>query len=189
MSKNKILVSVIVIIIVLAAGAWLIFNPSSQQKTDTEKQMEVAAGMIKEKGPLPGGDIINEEQIVVSSEGEPVKIDVMPNSPEAPKAVVVDKKKLPTEAVKIEVGDGKFTPENFTVKANAPVSLAFISTDKKVHVITFSDASLAALAFGVPAGQTKAMTFNAPSEPGVYDFHCDVPGHRAEGELGTMTVE
>ncbi len=39
----------------------------------------------------------------------------------------------------------------FTVSAAVPVSLTFISTDKKVQIITFSDSTVAALALVVPA--------------------------------------
>jgi uncharacterized cupredoxin-like copper-binding protein len=36
--------------------------------------------------------------------------------------------------------------------------------------------------------ETRAITFQAP-EPGEYEFYCDVPGHEARGEVGTMIVE
>jgi len=138
---------------------------------------------------IPGADLINVEQIVVNNLGEPVKVDVMPNSPEAPKAVEVSKKDLAAEVVEIKVANNRFSPDTFTVSSGAPVSLAITSNDKKTHVITFTDSSLAALAFGVPPSKTKAMTFNAPLEPGRYEFKCDVPGHKAAGEVGYMIVE
>lgn len=189
MSKNKLFPLLILAALVVASVIWLLVRPSATENNDTEKKMEEAAAMIADNSPLPGGNAVNSDQVVVTSAGKPVQIDVMPNDPEAPKAVVVDKNKLSAETVKVEVGEGSFQPASFKVTAGAPVSLAFISTDKKVHVITFSDSALAALAFAVPAGQTKAMTFNAPKEPGDYEFHCDVPGHRAAGEVGIMTVK
>jgi plastocyanin len=38
----------------------------------------------------------------------------------------------------------------------------------------------------VPIGANRRVTFNAP--PGRYEFYCRVPGHRAAGMHGTLTV-
>ncbi len=188
MSKNKLtIVIILVALLVIIAIVW--WRWSIAQKSNIQSVAPINTSASADKAVLPGGNKINAENKVVTAEGAPVKSDVMPNSPEAPKAVVVEPKKLSEAVVKIEVGNNKFSPASFTVKAGAPVSLAFSSVDKKVHVITFSDPSLAALAFGVGSGQIKAMSFNAPSAPGSYEFHCDVPGHKATGEIGTMIVE
>jgi len=188
MSKNKsvILVSILAVLLITVIVWW---RWSIAQKSNVQPAAPINTSVSTDKAVLPGGDKINADNKVVTAEGVPVKSDVMPNSPEAPKAVVVEKKKLSEEVVKVEVGSNKFSPASFTVKAGAPVSLAFSSVDKKVHVITFSDSSLAALAFAVGADQIKAMSFNAPTAPGSYEFHCDVPGHKAAGEIGTMIVE
>lgn len=188
MSKNKsvILVSILAVLLIAVIVWW---RWSIAQKSNIQPVVPINTSASVDKAVLPGGNKINAENKVVTAEGAPVKSDVMPNSPEAPKAVAVENKKLSEEVVKVEVGGNKFSPASFTVKAGAPVSLAFSSVDKKVHVITFGDPSLAALAFGVGSGQIKAMSFNAPSVPGSYEFHCDVPGHKAAGEIGTMIVE
>lgn len=165
-------------------------NNSTEVASSTEgKKDGKSSSTPKAVAPLPGGSLVNAEQKVVTDLGVPVKIDVMPNSPVAPKAVEVTKKQLPSSAVKIDISGSKFNPESFTVKAGAPVSLAFSSGDKKVHVVTFSGSALAALSFGVSSGQIKAMTFNAPETPGRYEFTCAVPGHKAAGEKGFMIVE
>lgn len=187
MSKNRLTIFIILAaLLVIIAIVW--WRWSLVQKQNVQSPATVNTPVV-DKAVLPGGNKINAENKVVTAEGAPVKSDVMPNSPEAPKAVAVENKKLSEEVVKVEVGGNKFSPASFTVKAGAPVSLAFSSVDKKVHVITFGDPSLAALAFGVGSGQIKAMSFNAPSVPGSYEFHCDVPGHKAAGEIGTMIVE
>ena len=187
MSKNRLTIFIILAaLLVIIAIVW--WRWSLVQKQNVQSPATVNAPVV-DKAVLPGGNKINAENKVVTAEGTPVKSDVMPNNPEAPKAVVVEKNKLSEEVIKIEVGNNNFNPASFTVKAGNPVSLAFSSVDKKVHVITFSDPSLAALAFGVGAGQIKAMSFNTPLVPGSYEFHCDVPGHKAAGEIGTMIVE
>ena len=64
---------------------------------------------------------------------------------------MVDKDKLAAKTIKVERGNNTFKPKTFTVSAGAPVSLTFISTDKKVQVITFSDSTIVVLALAVPA--------------------------------------
>ena len=80
-----------------------------------------------------------------------MQIDVVPNNPETPKAGVVDKDKLSAKTIKVEMSNNAFKLKTFTVSAGAPVSLTFISTDKKVQVITFSDSTIVVLALVVPA--------------------------------------
>ncbi len=187
MSKNKLtIVIILAALLVIIAIVWWRWSLAQKQNAPAPTTADTP---VADTAVLPGGNKINADQQVVTAEGTPVKSNVMPNSPEAPKAVVVEKNKLPEEVIKIEVGNTKFKPTSFTVKAGAPVSLAFSSTDKKVHVITFNNPDLAALAFAVGAGQIKAMSFNAPLTPGSYEFRCDVPGHKAAGEIGTMIVE
>lgn len=185
MPKNRLtIVIILVVVVALLAIVWWRWSIAQKQN---EKSPVLVNTPVADTAVLPGGNKINAEQQVVTAEGAPVKANVMPNSPEAPQAVVVAKNKLPEEVINIEVGNNKFNPSSFTVKAGSPVSLAFSSIDKKVHVITFTNPDLAALAFGVGAGQIKAMSFNAPLSPGSYEFRCDVPGHKAE--IGTMIVE
>lgn len=150
---------------------------------DVQKSGDNKDAVVKGELEIPGVNIISAEQVVVTDMGTPVKADVMPNSPEAPKAVTIETKQLTEKMVQIKINDNIFSPSSFKVSAGEPVSLAFISGDKKTHVITFSDSSLAALAFGVSAGKVKAMSFNAPEKPGEYEFKCDIPGHTAQGYM------
>jgi len=97
---------------------------------------------------------------------------------------------LPEQAVNIDIASGNFKPSSFTVKAGQPVSFAISSSDALTHVIIFSNSSLGAVAMGIGPRETKAITFNAPLTPGEYEFHCEVPGHRASGgETGKMIVK
>ncbi len=38
-------------------------------------------------------------------------------------------------------------------------------------------------------GETVEVTFDAPKQPGVYEFVCTFPGHYAAGMKGTLTVK
>ena len=41
----------------------------------------------------------------------------------------------------------------------------------------------------VGGGETKAVTFDVPKEPGEYTYICTFPGHYAAGMKGTLTVK
>ncbi|MEI6835978.1 MAG: cupredoxin domain-containing protein [Candidatus Falkowbacteria bacterium] len=138
---------------------------------------------------LPGASLVTQDNKVLNDKFVAAKNDAIPNSPEAPKSVVVAKDKLPKETLNLEIGNGKITPNSFTVKAGDLISLAVTSADKQVHVFGFYDGAVSAVAMGVSAGQTKAINFNVPTTPGEYTFGCGVPQHKEKGELGKMIVK
>lgn len=205
----KKLALVLLTLIILASVLWLFFfkeksqnnlddnqlsalelmQQQSEQKGDDEVQVDNTDVKVGGAVEIPGANLITTEKIVVTELGEAVQTNVMPNAPEAPKAVTIEKKQLSEKMVQIKIANNQFSPNTFTVSPGSPVSLAFLSEDKKTHVITFSDSSLAALAFGISAGKIKAMSFNAPTAPGGYEFKCDIPGHASAGEKGYMIVE
>lgn len=205
----KKLALVLLTLIILASVLWLFFfkeksqnnlddnqlsalelmQQQSEQKGDDEVQVDNTDVKVGGAVEIPGANLITTEKIVVTELGEAVQTNVMPNAPEAPKAVTIEKKQLSEKMVQIKIANNQFSPNTFTVSPGSPVSLAFLSEDKKTHVITFADSSLAALAFGVSAGKIKAMSFNAPTTPGSYEFKCDIPGHASAGEKGYMIVE
>ena len=131
-----------------------------------------------------------KDDVVVTSVGEVVQNDAEPMAPEAPQQTeALDKESLPESVIKLGVSAAGFSPSSFEVKAGAPVSLAVSSTDDFTHVFLFDDPSLSAVALGLGPQETRAITFNAPSQAGEYFFHCDVPGHAARGETGKMIVK
>lgn len=137
-----------------------------------------------------GANPIAKDGTVVSTEGVAVKNDVVPMSAEAPKQTApVSKDQLSESVIQLGVSAAGWDPAEFTVKAGAPVSISITSTDSFTHVFMFDDAALSAVAVGVSPGETRAITFNAPTTPGEYAFHCDVPGHKARGEVGKMIVQ
>ena len=54
------------------------------------------------------------------------------------------------------------------------------------HTFNFDDPKLAGFQLAVPAGQKAGKVDLAP---GKYGFYCAIPGHRAAGMVGTLTVE
>ena len=158
--------------------------------TDTVVPAAPVVVDIKEaRMEIPGASLITPDNKVVTKEGIIAKNDVIPASAEAPKSAVINKTDLPKSAINIDVTGSKFTPAAFSVQPGQPVSFAVTSADGQVHVVIFGQAELGAIAMGIGPSQTKAITFNAPMTPGEYEFRCDVPGHRAAGEVGKMIVK
>lgn len=139
---------------------------------------------------IEGANPIAKNGIVVTPAGEAVQNDAVPMSPEAPKqtsSVVVEE--LPDSVIKLSVSAAGFEPNQISVKAGAPITIAITSTDNFTHVFMFDDSALGAVAVGVSPYETRAITFNSPKEAGEYTFRCDVPGHAGRGEVGKMIVQ
>jgi len=118
-----------------------------------------------------------------------VRLDVPPGSPDAPQqSNPVAQSDVPKGALDIVVKDGSFTPSSFAVNSGEQVTIYFTSADGRTHSIGFEDASVQGIAVGIGPGETRSVTFKAPV-PGTYAFECNVPGHAAAGEQGTMVVE
>lgn len=92
-------------------------------------------------------------------------------------------------AIAIEISAEGILPSSFEVKRGETVFLSVSSMDEWTHVFKFKDESLSEVAVGLSSGQTRVITFYAPDEKGEYEYYCDVPGHEARGEKGTMIVK
>lgn len=140
---------------------------------------------------VPGANLVTKDNKVVTPEGKVVDNTAIPNSPTAPhmSAPLASISDLPATVVKIEVSAAGIKPNNFSVKAGAPVSIAFSSTDDFAHTIMFDDSSLTAIGVGLGPHVSRAITFNAPTKAGNYTFRCGFPGHFERGETGTMIVK
>lgn len=168
------------VVIYLAVTGGVSFTPTPSYEGATTDQGTVVA---------PGTSAISDSGQVVTPEGAPVRQDVEPGSPDAPQqSAPISEAEIPPNAVDLKVSAAGFAPSTFTVKAGTPVVISITSTDQ-THVFKFDDPSLSAVAVGVGPNETRVIPFNAPTVKGEYKFHCDVPGHPARGEVGTMIVQ
>lgn len=152
------------------------------EKTETEMLLEKAQEVI------PGGSLVTEQGEVITPAGEAVSNKALPGSPQAPQqSPPLGQEEIPEGSVELIVSPSGFEPNEFSVKANAVVTL-LVSATEQTHVFKFDDSGLQAVAVGVASNETRAITFNAP-EKGDYTFYCDVPGHKGRGESGVMHVE
>ncbi|MGZ4143400.1 MAG: multicopper oxidase domain-containing protein [Actinomycetota bacterium] len=77
--------------------------------------------------------------------------------------------------------DLKFTPTDLTVKAGEKI--VFDNMDPLEHNITID-----ALKLKVTAAANQVTSFSI-AKSGTYTFYCSIPGHRAAGMEGTITVK
>lgn len=184
--KKNIWVWVVVGVIVVAVVVYLALTggftmPENQPAEGTPTEQGVVAA--------PGASPVTEEGVVLNTQGEEAKNDVQPGSPEAPQqSNPIAAEEVPSSATKLTVSAQGFSPAEFTVSAGSAVTLSVTSGDTQTHIFMFDDPSLSAVAVGIGPGETRAITFNAPTTKGEYSFRCDVPGHAGRGEVGKMIV-
>jgi plastocyanin len=151
----------------------------AEETTYTEPQTSVVSGT---------SSIVDDQ--VVDREGQPVRTDVAPMTPNAPQqSNPLNPDELPEEVIKLSVTAGGWSPAEFSVSPGQNITISVTSADQWTHIFKFDDASLNAIAVGVAPGETRAITFPTPSEVGEYTFRCDVPGHARRGEVGMMIVQ
>lgn len=178
--------TIIWIVIGVVAGLVVIyFAATSNYISNKPYGVQTPQGTVA----VPGTNAVNDSGKVVTKEGAPVKQDVTPGTPEAPQqSAAISEDQIPPTAIQLEVSSAGFKPSQFKVKAGAAVTISLTTSDQ-THLLYFDDPSLQAVAIGIGPGETRAITFNAPTKPGTYDFHCDVPGHKNRGEIGQMIVQ
>ena len=83
-------------------------------------------------------------------------------------------------------GELKYTTSSLTAKAGS-VSIDFTNSSPVEHDFTIASAS-GAVAGATPIFQGGSKTLTVSLKAGTYKFYCTVPGHRAAGMEGTLTV-
>ncbi len=186
--RSRTIIGAVAVVVVILVG-YLIF---ASKGPTAPRESASTAGVPRQSASTltPGTSPISETGKVVTPTGEQVKLNVTPGTPEAPQQSnpIASLKDLPPQTIKLSVSAAGYSPSSFTVKSGAAVTLAVTSADTQTHIFMFDDASLSAVAVGVGPGETRAITFNA-LKSGEYAFRCDVPGHKARGEIGKMIVK
>lgn len=162
MSKQKIIAFIVAIVIIVVAG--IVLSILKKEKGESIS-IEELSGFL----PIERIDWENPEKPMQSWP--------------------LEKSEIPKEAIKIGVTAEGFSLSSFEVKKGEEVVLSVTSRDEWIHIFKFKDSSLAEIAMGLAPGETRAITFYAPSEPGEYPFLCDMPVHEKRGEKGVMIVK
>ena len=84
----------------------------------------------------------------------------------------------------ITMVDVAFQPKRLTIGADTDATISLPNTGASLHTFVIDDL---AIDVEVKPGETGSVTISAPA--GTYTYYCSVPGHRAAGMEGTLTVE
>jgi uncharacterized cupredoxin-like copper-binding protein len=90
-----------------------------------------------------------------------------------------------TETIAIQAGNFYFKPD--TITAAPGIAKITMTAANGIHDLVFDGAYPGFLleADGGGGAQSKKIDL----KPGKYTFYCDIPGHRAAGMQGTLTVK
>jgi len=107
----------------------------------------------------------------------------------------------------LTINNFSYSPQDLTVTVNQPVRIALVNDTTLEHDFSIQTISVTnvvetnsaqhdamdmgnmpALHMAAAAGQTAELTFT-PTQPGLYQFFCTVPGHKDAGMLGTLLVK
>jgi uncharacterized cupredoxin-like copper-binding protein len=83
-------------------------------------------------------------------------------------------------------GQLRYTTRNLSAKAGA-VTISFANMSPLPHNMTIAQGTKVLGATPTFQGGTKTLNLNL--KPGTYVFYCSVPGHRAAGMEGKLTVQ
>ena len=183
MSKQKIILIAVAIVVIVVVGIVLSIPKGEEGIPEGEEGEETpAAG----PGKLPG-----EEPGPVAEPGEEALLaEPEWQRPEEPmSSPPLETGEIPEQAIELGITAQGFSPSSFEIKKGEKITLSVTSRDQWTHVFKFKDPSLAEVAIGLAPGETRVITFYAPSEKGEYEFFCDVPGHEGRGEKGVMIVK
>ena len=85
-------------------------------------------------------------------------------------------------------GSLKFTKKALSAKAGK-VSFDFTNMSSTGHNFTIQKGTSGAVVGATPTFSGGSKTLSVSLKPGTYTFFCSVPGHRAAGMVGTLTVK
>ncbi|MEX1009191.1 MAG: plastocyanin/azurin family copper-binding protein [Acidimicrobiia bacterium] len=88
------------------------------------------------------------------------------------------------DTLKIEAGNFYFKPDKPTAKSEV-VELELDGVEG-LHTLVFDNGKVPGFQMEVSSGQTSSKKIDL--KPGKYTFYCDIPGHRAQGMEGTLTI-
>ena len=81
----------------------------------------------------------------------------------------------------------KFDPATITAAVNQPVNVSMTNAGVLQHTFVWDDDG-ETVEIDIMGGEngTTSRTFDAA---GTYGFHCNVPGHKEAGMVGTVTIQ
>jgi uncharacterized cupredoxin-like copper-binding protein/mono/diheme cytochrome c family protein len=87
------------------------------------------------------------------------------------------------EPIEIVSHDIFFEPKEVTIPADTDVTVSLPNQGAAPHNFSIDELGISV---DIAPGATEQVVINAPA--GTYEFHCNIPGHKEAGMVGTLTV-
>jgi uncharacterized cupredoxin-like copper-binding protein len=117
---------------------------------------------------------IDQETVVVAPTDGDAAASPMPETAE----------QTPAGPVEVASFDIYFEPEEVAIPANTDVTFTLPNEGVTLHNFAIDELGIDV---DIEPGATEEVVINAPA--GIYEYYCNVPGHKAAGMAGTLTVE
>jgi len=88
------------------------------------------------------------------------------------------------ETIDVDAGNFFFDPDDIT--AAPGIAEIVMIGEGGIHTFVFDDGAYPGFQLEVSGSETDAKKIDL--ESGSYTFYCDIPGHRQQGMVGTLTV-
>ncbi len=170
-------------------------DATSTEKIMTAEEAALVQVLKESKIEVTGANPITKDGKVINKEGDQTRTDVAPTDSLAPVMTrYIEETDIKTEnTINIEMSLGSIKPNIFSVKAGEAITIVVNAKDAKYHILAFREEALKNVRIAPLPGGMAAMTFQAPTVRGTYNFYCAVggesTGHQARGEAGKMIVE
>lgn len=89
------------------------------------------------------------------------------------------------QTINVEGGEFYYQPLDINAKPGEKININFKNAGTVEHTFVIKDLNFKLVA---QPGQTVKGSFTAPTTPGSFEIHCDIPGHTEAGMLGKLTV-
>lgn len=159
---------IVAIVVVLAIAAFFVMKSQNKgaamTKTTEETTTTEDQKMAPSEAASPSGAMMDDQKgdAMTTDKGDAMK----------------------ASEVTIEAGSFYYKPATLTAKVGQKVTIKFVSKDM-MH--DFNIDELNVHAEKVKGGETNTFEFT-PTKAGKFEYYCSVGQHRANGQIGTITV-
>lgn len=145
---------------------------------------DLVAARVETYDPTVGGTIIIDALLVPSGDRYLIDAETVVDAPTEADGDGADQVAGVVEAITVESYDIYFEPKEFTIPSDTNVTVTLPNEGVTLHNFAID---VLGIDVDIQPGATEEIVINAPS--GVYEYYCNVPGHKAAGMVGTLTVE
>jgi uncharacterized cupredoxin-like copper-binding protein len=91
-------------------------------------------------------------------------------------------------SISMEMGEMYFDPDSISADGGSTIEIEFDNVGNVLHDFTIDDLNGERVHVEVASGNTGSVTLQIPDGGGDIEFYCSVPGHRASGMEGVISI-